>query len=251
MDAPGRPRAVAFDEGLAYARKEGDELHELYLLANRACFELDQGRWADAVESAELVLGRRWVSTFPRTLALTVLARARARRGDPNVLPLLAEARALAEPTGELPRIAPVAIAAAEAAWLTGDSAAAREATEEALALAVRVGAQHDIASLQAWRKRAGIEEPPHALAAEGADRLELVGEFEAAAAAWKEIGRPYEAALALADVATEACSPALARAAHRSRRSGNRGRRHPPPARARRARHPARPAADDARQPG
>ena len=179
--------------------------HELYLLADRARFELDQGRWADAVESAELVLGRRWVSTLPRTLALTVIARARARRGDPNVLPLLVEARALAEPTGELPRIAPVAVAAAEAAWLTGDSAAAREATEEALALAVRVGAQHDIASLQAWRKRAGIEEPPHALAAEGPDRLELVGEFEAAAAVWTELGRPYEAALALADVATEA----------------------------------------------
>ena len=83
--------------------------------------------------------------------------------------------------------------------------AAAREATEEALTLAVRVGAQHDIASLQAWRKRAGIEEPPHPLAAEGANRLELLGEFEAAAAMWKEIGRPYEAALALADVATEA----------------------------------------------
>jgi DNA-binding CsgD family transcriptional regulator len=196
---------VAFDEGLAYARKQGDELNELYLLANRARFELNQGRWADAVESAELVLGRRWVSTLPRTLALTVLACARARRGDPNVLPLLLEARALSEPTGELPRIAPVAVAAAEAAWLTGDSAAVREATEEALALAVRVGAQHDIARLQAWRKRAGIEQPPHALAAEGADRLELVGEYEAAAAAWTELGRPYEAALALADVATDA----------------------------------------------
>ena len=161
------------------------------------------------------------------------------------------EARALAEPTGELLRIAPVAVAAAEAAWLTGDSAAVREATEDALALAVRVGAQHDVASLQAWRKRAGIEEPPHPLAAEGADRLELVGEFEAAAAIWTELGRPYEAALALADVATERCSPVLARAAHRSRRSGNRGRGHAPPARARSARHPARPAANHTRQPG
>ena len=197
--------AWAFDEGLAYARKHGDELHELYLLADRACFELDKGRWADAVDSAELVLGRRWVSTFPRTIALTTLARARARRGDPNVLPLIAEARALAEPTGELPRIAPVAIAAAEAAWLIGDSAGAREATEEALALAVSVEAGHDIANLQAWRKRAGISEPPHALAAEGPNRLELDGQFEAAAAAWKELGRPYEAALALADAASEA----------------------------------------------
>jgi DNA-binding CsgD family transcriptional regulator/tetratricopeptide (TPR) repeat protein len=196
---------IAFDEGLAYTQKEGNELHELYLLADRARFELDEGRWADAVDSVQLVLGRRWVSTMPRTLALTVLAHVRARRGDPNVVPLIAEARALAEPTGELGRIAPVAVAAAEAAWLTGDRATAREATEQALALAVRVGARHDIARLQTWRKRAGIEEPPHALAAEGAERLELVNDFEAAAAAWTELGRPYEAALALSDVGTEA----------------------------------------------
>jgi DNA-binding CsgD family transcriptional regulator len=196
---------VLFDDALAYAQKEGDELNELYLLANRARFELDQGRWADAVESAELVLGRPWVSTFPRTLALTVLAHVRARRGDPNVLPLIAEARALAAPTGELLRIAPVALAAAEAAWLMGNPVAAREATEEALALAARVEARSEIASLQAWRRRAGIEETPHRLAAEGAHRLELLGEFEAAATVWTDSGRPYEAALALADVATEA----------------------------------------------
>ena len=196
---------IAFEEGLAYAQKQGYELQVLYLLADRACFELDQGRWGDAVESAELVLGRPWVSTLPRTLALTVLARVRARRGDPNVTPLIEEARALAEPTGELPRIAPVAIAAAEVAWLTGHSASAvLEATEEALALAVRVGARGEIATLQAWRKRAGIEEPLHALAAAGADRLELVGDFEEAAAVWTEAGRPYEAALALADVPKE-----------------------------------------------
>ena len=196
--------ADAFDEGLSFTRKHGDELHELYLLAIRACFEFDKGDWANAVESAELVLGRRWVSTFPRTLALTTLARARARRGDPNVFSLIREARALAEPTGELPRISPVAVAAAEAAWLNGDSAGVRDATEQALSLAVKVESGHDIASLQAWRKRAGISEPPHELAAEGAYKLELAGEFEAAAAAWMERGRPYEAALALADVPSE-----------------------------------------------
>jgi DNA-binding CsgD family transcriptional regulator len=196
--------AEMFDEGLAYVRKQGDELHELYLLANRACFELDTGHWSAAVESAELVLGRRWVSTFPRTIALTVLARVRARRGDPNALPLIAEARALAEPTGELMRITPVAIATAEAAWLVGDAAGAREATDQALVLAVNVEASRDIANLQAWRKRAGILEPPHELAADGPNKLELAGEYEAAAAAWKELKRPYEAAVALADAGTE-----------------------------------------------
>jgi DNA-binding CsgD family transcriptional regulator/tetratricopeptide (TPR) repeat protein len=197
---------VAFEDGLAYCQTNGMYLIELYLLANRARFELDEGRWADAAESATLVIGRRAVSTFPRTLALSVLALVRARRGDPDVLPLLAEARALAEHTRELPRIAPVAVAAAEAAWLRGDPESAREATDDALELAVRVGSGADIACLQAWRRRAGIDEPVHALV-DGPYALELAGDAAAAAAHWSSLGQPYEAALALADVGSE---PAL-----------------------------------------
>jgi DNA-binding CsgD family transcriptional regulator len=193
-----------FDEGVAYTQKEGDELHELYLLSDRARFELDEGRWEDAVEYATAVLGRRAVSTMPRTHALVVLAVVRARRGDPEVLPLLAEARGLAEPTGELWRIAPVAVAVAEAAWLRGDTRAAYDATEAVLARAKEVGAWHEVARLQAWRKRAGVQEPPDARAVDGPFGLELRGEYEAAAAAWTELGRPYEAALALADTGTE-----------------------------------------------
>ena len=44
----------------------------------------------------------------------------RARRGDPDVWPLLDDALALAEPTGELQRIGPATAARAEAAWLEG-----------------------------------------------------------------------------------------------------------------------------------
>jgi DNA-binding CsgD family transcriptional regulator/tetratricopeptide (TPR) repeat protein len=194
---------LAFDEGLRYCRTHGIDLIELYLLANRARFELDEGRWSDAAESAMVVLERRAVSTFPRTLALSVLALVRARRGDPEVLPLLAEARALAEPTRELPRMAPVAVAGVEAAWLRGDAAGAREATDDVLEVAVRVRSAHDIACIQTWRRRAGIEEPAHALAG-GPYALELAGDAAAAAARWSDLGRPYEAALALADVGGE-----------------------------------------------
>jgi DNA-binding CsgD family transcriptional regulator/tetratricopeptide (TPR) repeat protein len=193
----------SFEEGLTYCRTHGNYLIENYLLAHRARFELDEGRFADAAQSAMLVIGRRAVSTYPRTLALSVLALVRARRGDPEVLPLLSEGRALAEPTRELPRIAPIAVAGAEAAWLRGDPDGAREATDDALELAVRVGQAHDIACIQAWRRRAGIEEPAHALV-EGPYALELAGDAATAAAHWSKLGRPYEAALALADVGTE-----------------------------------------------
>ncbi len=194
---------ILFEEVLTYCWTHGVDVLELYVLAHRARFELDQGRWSEAAESAALVLGRRAVSTFPRTLALTVLALARARRGDPDVPPLLAEARALAEPTRELSRIAPVAVAEAEGAWLRGDPAGAREATEDALELAVRAGSPEDIACIQAWRRRAGIEEPVQA-PVEGPYALELAGDAAAAAALWSDFGRPYEAAVALADVGDE-----------------------------------------------
>jgi DNA-binding CsgD family transcriptional regulator/tetratricopeptide (TPR) repeat protein len=195
---------VAFEDGLVYCREHGNDLIELYLLAHRACLELDEGRWTAAAQTAMLVAGRHDVSTYPRTLALTVLARVRARRGDPDVRPLLDEARALSDETGELPRIAPVAVAGAEAAWLRADPDGAREATDEALALASRVGSSHDVTCIQAWRQRSGIRESSIEPVAEGPYALELAGDAAAAAARWSELDRPYEAALALADVGTE-----------------------------------------------
>ena len=79
---------------------------------------------------------------------------------------------------------------------------------------------------------------------AEGPYALELAGEAAAAAAAWADLGRPYEAALALADIGSEAAlREALDTLAELGGRCGGRH-RHAPPARARRPRHPARPAA-------
>ena len=122
------------ERGLAYCNERGLTLLHLYLLAQRAHIELETGRWTEAAETAKLVLAERAISTFPRTAALVVLALVRARRGDPDVLPLLDRAGALADPTGELPRIGPVALARAETAWLQGDYPSVASATEGALA---------------------------------------------------------------------------------------------------------------------
>jgi DNA-binding CsgD family transcriptional regulator len=224
------------EDGLTYCHEHGIELIELYLVADRAALELGQGLWTEATASARAVLGRRTVSTFPATLALTVLARVRARRGDPDVASLLDEARALADPTGELPRIAPVAVACAEAAWLRGDAAAVRASTEQALDLAVRTESFDVLVELQAWRRRAGIDEPVLSTSGAGPYALELAGDAAAAAASWSELGRPYEAALARADVGTEealraslaaleslGAHAAAAVVAHRLRRIGGR----------------------------
>ena len=184
--------------GLEYCSERGLELFRRYLLAYRARAELDRGCWVEAVESAGPVVRFPSASTSPRIIALVVLGTVRARRGDPDVWGPLDEAWALAEPTGELPRMGPVAAARAEAAWLEGRHGMVADATEATLELAVRRKASWRIGELASWRRRAGVEEVVSGAARPYA--LELSGEPARAAEVWSEIGCPYEAALALAD---------------------------------------------------
>jgi DNA-binding CsgD family transcriptional regulator/tetratricopeptide (TPR) repeat protein len=230
------------DEGIAYCSERGFELFRLYLLTFRALLELNQGRWDQAADTAASVLRVPRSSTTPRIRALVVVSLVRARRGDPGQRELLDEGWALAEPTGEVLRLWPVAAARAEAAWLRGDHDGVRTATEETLALAVKRDAPIAIGDLAVWRLRAGFDD---GLAAEAAEpyALELAGDARRAAEKWAELGSPYEAALSLAqtddvDALAQAhdelqrlgAQPAAARAARRLRERGARVARGPRP---------------------
>jgi DNA-binding CsgD family transcriptional regulator len=123
-------------------------------------------------------------STMPRIVALVVLGLLRARRGDADPWELLDEAWTLAESTGEVLRMGPVAAARAEAAWLEGRWDAVAEVTESTYELARRRDARWATCELERWRLRAGIDGEPPAHRSEG-------------------LGR-YEAAVALADTGEE-----------------------------------------------
>ena len=179
--------------------RSGHDLQLLYTLASQARAWLDQGRWDDAVDVAAQVIEMRAVSTFPRTKSVVVLALVRARRGDPGAESLLADAHALADPSLELPRIGMVAAAEAEAAWLAGRPEQIADITAASFALALQLDAKRMIGALGRWRRRVGLVDTlPHGIPEPEA--LELAGEWVAAADAWRRIGCPYEAALALAE---------------------------------------------------
>jgi DNA-binding CsgD family transcriptional regulator len=183
--------------GLEHCNEHGLELLRLYLLSDRARLLLAQGRLTEAVETAALVLRVPRASTIPRILTLVVLGLVRARRGDPDVWVPLDEAFELAEASGELERIAPVAAARAEAAWLEGRPDVITAETARAFEMGRRFRSSWVIGELACWRWRAGSREDTEGAAHPYA--LEIAGDGAGAAGVWAQIGRPYEAALALA----------------------------------------------------
>jgi DNA-binding CsgD family transcriptional regulator len=183
-------------DGLDYCIKRDYDVWRYYLLSWQSKILLAHGRWTEAAQTALICLGEH--CPFARIHALVALGLVRARRGDPDVWAPLDEAVALAEPRRELQWIAPVAIARAEAAWLEGRCDSAIAETELAYNHARRLDAWW-LAGLAYWRWRAGADEPVPAFGDEPF-RLEMAGDWEAAAERWRQVGCPYEAALALID---------------------------------------------------
>ena len=184
------------DEGIAYCEEHDIAGYGLYLLSWRARLAVDQGRWSAAAGMVLEVLGDPGASVPQQIVARVAGGLLAIRTGDDERgRQLLDEALAQARPTGELQRLAPVAAARAEAAWLRRDVAAIDAETTDAAELAAARQQPWELGELATWRARAGLPFPAGDLAPPFA--AELAGDPARAARLWDELGCPYEAALA------------------------------------------------------
>jgi len=185
--------------GLAFCRERGLDawLGMLTTLAAEAA--LARGRWDEAASTATAILA--WPAeefAHAQAAALVILARVRARRGEPGYGPLLDEAAAIAKAAAVILSALQIAATRAEAAWLEG--APAQRIGEET-GPAAEPGppdARWFAGELEVWRHRAGLDGGDPAGLPEPY-RLEITGDAEGAARWWQERGCCYEAALALA----------------------------------------------------
>jgi DNA-binding CsgD family transcriptional regulator/tetratricopeptide (TPR) repeat protein len=183
--------------GADFSREHGLELWRMWLLSSLAKVYLARGDWSRAVEVAEAVLNGE-MGQLPRVAVLPTLALVRARRGDPDVWPLLDEAQAMAEREGELQFAVPVSTARAEAAWLEGRIDAIAGETDAAFQKATRLGAWWQVGEMLRWRRRAGLQDELHPMVPERY-KAELQSDWARAAELWSALGCEYDAALALA----------------------------------------------------
>ena len=187
-------------EGIAYCTKHDLDTWGTYMRAYQALTRFEQGAWEEAAAEATRLLERYRLAPPIKIPALVVLGWVRVRRGDPGSAAVLDEARALALSMGELRRIAPVAAARAEAAWLQGKQerclAEARVGYDLAL---VHEADPWTLGELSVWMWRAGgLSSTPRPIAEPFA--RQIAGDWQGAAKLWAEIGCPYELALALTD---------------------------------------------------
>jgi len=190
-----RDRALRYlDRGSAWA-DEHEVLSVLsYLTSLRSRLELDRGRWHDADALAGSVLTSPATSPLNQMNALYTITRLHVRRGEDDAETLVRRFVSEAERTGELQRLVPAAVVRAEWAELIGRLATERPALRDLhdrLADTVQGWAIGEVAI---WLARAGERD----LSPDGAAapfRLELDGDWQAAAAAWEDLGCPYEQA--------------------------------------------------------
>ena len=170
-----------------------------YVLAWKARLDFEQGRWDDAARLASQLIVRDAVAPVTRIPAMAVLARIRLRRGDSGATELIDEASKLASETGELQRLAPIAAARAEAAWLRGDSCLQDPWVRQTYAMAEGLGDRRELGELGFWCWKLGEGQgkyrdvhDPYA--------MQWEGDWRMAADAWHQLGCPFMCAMALWD---------------------------------------------------
>ena len=192
------------EEGLEFARARDLDAAAHYVTAWLARVRYEQGRWGEAESLLDHLDPTATASPISAIVGLTVRGGLRVRRGDPGDHEL-DEAWRLAQRTGDLQRLWPVAAARAEAAWLTGvGTKSAALDVQAVLAMAEDRSVEWARDELTLWLSRLashdhGVTDGSTAFA------LELAGEHAAAAEAWRALGCPHELAWALAETGDEA----------------------------------------------
>jgi DNA-binding CsgD family transcriptional regulator/tetratricopeptide (TPR) repeat protein len=189
------------DEATKVATARDNAPLEAYIRGVRAIALIDVGRIPEGIAEAELVHYGPYPRGMARFPAATALARARIRTGVPED-GVLDDLRVMQTSQRDLMRRAPLAVVDAEALWLGLPRPGALERLRAAFDVAVRSqGQKWLLADTALWLKILG---EPFEIPAEQMRRLQpayrahLIGTWNEAADAWRELGCPYEQAIAL-----------------------------------------------------
>ena len=185
------------DEGINYCEDRDLDSLKLYMLAWKARLYLETGFWEKADDLATGILKNENLVPVIKIGALVVASTIKMRKGNPDALPMLLEAKSLAFDTMELQRILPVISALLEFEWITGKLQIETEVLEQTISLMEQVGKNYKRNKLNYWLRKARKSDLNYDERYEGY-KINTVIMARDEASLWEKTGCPYEQALAL-----------------------------------------------------
>ena len=189
--------AKTLEEGIDYCEERDLDAYTYYMLSWKARLHFETGAWKEACRIAENLLKNENHAYAVKIAALTVLAKIKIRKGDPDAIPLLLEAKTMAFETMELQRIIPVWIGLLEYEWITGKALIEPVVIDNTINMINGKGNIFRNYEFAFWLRKAGKQQLPLSEMYEGYD-LGTATKALKAAAIWKKAGSPYMEALAL-----------------------------------------------------
>jgi ATP/maltotriose-dependent transcriptional regulator MalT len=191
--------ALEYDAmAIEYAEKHDLDIFGFYTKRARAKVYFDQGRWPEAAAEADEVIHSNLVFPMTHADALIVINRVRVREGQP-VSPEEIDWLVKYAAGSIVSERCHVAVLFAELAWLQGDLKRCRAEVESIFQTAHQFNFSRELGELAYWMWRAGaLIEPPEDVAEPFV--TQIAGNWQKAAAIWKQYGCPYEQGMALMD---------------------------------------------------
>lgn len=185
------------EEGIQFTEERDIYLGAKYLLMYKARLALETGYWDEAYQIANNLIKDEDQPSIIKIGGLVIVAIIRMRRGDNEVLPLLIEAKERAFEIMEQQRIIPVMVALLEYEWITGKSFIEKADLDIVMTILRRGGNVYEKSELSFWLLKARKLQLP---LDEFCEWYQVDNRAKAVKAAglWKQLGCPYEQALAL-----------------------------------------------------
>jgi DNA-binding CsgD family transcriptional regulator/tetratricopeptide (TPR) repeat protein len=189
----------ALSAGTSYVEERDLDPWSTLMFSKLSRLHFETGNWNEAFRLADGILKNEGQARLSKIDALGVAAKIKMRRGDTGVLPLLMEAKTISLEVMELPVIVPVMICFLEYEWITGTKVIEDSILETIIPMVEERGNIYENSAFAFWLLKSrnkcitlkqsfvGYETDTPAMAAK-------------AAVIWKQLGCPYEQALALFD---------------------------------------------------
>lgn len=185
------------EAGINYCEEAGLESWTIYMLSCKARLHLETGNWDEALTLSEYLIKMEDLPVVVKGSALVVIGTIHMRRGDVDALPLLLTAKDIAFETMEVQRIIPVIVALLQYEYVSGTRILQNATLNLVISMTERMGNIYENSEFAFWLLKSRKQKLTVRGFYEGyqVENQELARK---AATLWRQLGCPFELAIAL-----------------------------------------------------